>query len=620
MQVDYKAQDDNRDSIVDETIRDCLGQTALKSFFLFAGAGSGKTKSLIDALDYLSMKYGEQFLSQKRNVAVITYTNAACDEIKRRAQYNPLFVISTIHSFAWELIRPYIIDIKDWIREDTAVRIEDLEIKQLTGRKQSQAYHDREKKIANYRKRLDNLQTIKKFIYSPDGANNEKNSLDHSEVIKICAHFLASKQTLQNIFVDRYPILLIDESQDTKKELMEAFIELEHTHKGCFSLGLLGDTMQRIYLDGKERLQESVPDDWKKPCKVMNHRSRKRIVDLCNAIRQQVDGIQQESRHDKTGGSVRIFIVNRKQDNYAAENQIRQKMIHIADDWCWGDMEKVKCLTVEHQMAAKRLGFEHFFEPLYSAYKQGVTDGSLSVISPLLRIILPLYQAYKDGNKFEIARIVRENAVDYKSGIKVKDLSQEGLTHVNSSVSKLLKLWDNNDPKCIELLSNIANSNLFDLPNDLQILLQRKFDNEYGIEKDSDIKKLDALSSSLEAPFSEVVKYQQYISGIASFDTHQGVKGLEFERVMIIIDDEASQGSTFNYSKLFGIIPKSGTDIENEKQGKETTIDRTRRLLYVTCSRAIDSLAIAFYSDSVEEDFNKISYCGWFTSDEVVKI
>ncbi|WP_333595267.1 UvrD-helicase domain-containing protein, partial [Anaerospora hongkongensis] len=557
MVVDYKSQDDDRDSSADNVMRDCLEQSAPKSFFLFAGAGSGKTKSLIDALNYLSKKYGEQFLSQKRNIAVITYTNAACDEIKRRAQYNPLFVISTIHSFAWELIRPYTTDLKEWLRNDLYMRISDLEGKQVSGRQQSQAYRDRERKIANYKKRLENLLMVKKFIYSPDGINNEKNSLDHSEVLKICACFLTSKRTFQDIFIDRYPILLIDESQDTKKELMEAFIKLASTYNDRFSLGLLGDTMQRIYLDGKEKLQNSVPDDWEKPCKIMNHRSRKRIVDLCNDIRQSADGMKQESRQDKTGGIVRIFIIDRKHERQDIEMKIRKNMLHITNDLYWDDIEKVKCLTVEHQMAAKRLGFENFFEPIYSVFKQGATDGSLSVISIFLRILLPLYQAYTIGNRFEIARIIRKNAIIYKNGIHEKSLSKKDLEQVNYSINSLLNLWDDNDPKCIQLLRVVSEFNIFDLPNDLKILLQRESGDEVETDQDSDVRKLNALALALEAPFSEVVKYQQYVSGSASFDTHQGVKGLEFERVMVVIDDEASQGSTFNYNKLFGITPLS---------------------------------------------------------------
>lgn len=103
-------------------------------------------------------------------------------------------------------------------------------------------------------------------------------------------------------------------------------------------------------------------------------------------------------------------------------------------------------------------------------------------------------------------------------------------------------------------------------------------------------------------------------------DTHQGVKGLEFERVMVIIDDSAAQGSTFNYNKLFGVESKSSTDVRNESEGKETTLDRTGRLLYVTCSRAINSLAIVYYTDEVDKTINALSATGWFNDNETEKM
>lgn len=82
MQPNNVVDDDHRDDIVDQIIRNCLDQDNPRSFFLFAGAGSGKTKSLIDALNFFLDKYGHQFMELRRNIAVITYTNAACDEIK----------------------------------------------------------------------------------------------------------------------------------------------------------------------------------------------------------------------------------------------------------------------------------------------------------------------------------------------------------------------------------------------------------------------------------------------------------------------------------------------------------------------------------------------------------
>lgn len=49
---------DDLDLHVDEEIKKCLDPQAPQSFFLFAGAGSGKTSSLIAALDHLRGMWG----------------------------------------------------------------------------------------------------------------------------------------------------------------------------------------------------------------------------------------------------------------------------------------------------------------------------------------------------------------------------------------------------------------------------------------------------------------------------------------------------------------------------------------------------------------------------------
>ena len=51
------------------------------NFLLSGGAGCGKTYSLMEVLDFIRSEYPES------NVACITYTNVAVDEIKERAPY-----------------------------------------------------------------------------------------------------------------------------------------------------------------------------------------------------------------------------------------------------------------------------------------------------------------------------------------------------------------------------------------------------------------------------------------------------------------------------------------------------------------------------------------------------
>ena len=54
--------------------------------------------------------------------------------------------------------------------------------------------------------------------------------------------------------------------------------------------------MQKIYQDGKDRLEDAIPPDWVRPVKVMNHRSSKRIVSLANSIRSLSDDKTQKAR------------------------------------------------------------------------------------------------------------------------------------------------------------------------------------------------------------------------------------------------------------------------------------------------------------------------------------
>ena len=72
--------ENNIDFQVDETLEKCILSTPRKSFFLFAGAGSGKTYSLVLLLKKIRNSIGKELLLQGKNVAVITFTNAATDE------------------------------------------------------------------------------------------------------------------------------------------------------------------------------------------------------------------------------------------------------------------------------------------------------------------------------------------------------------------------------------------------------------------------------------------------------------------------------------------------------------------------------------------------------------
>jgi len=125
------------------------------------------------------------------------------------------------------------------------------------------------------------------------------------------------------------------------------------------------------------------------------------------------------------------------------------------------------------------------------------------------------------------------------------------------------------------------------------------------------------LKKALSVPFDEMERYATYVSDSSRFATHQGVKGLEFPRVMVILDDTESRGFLFSYEKLFGAKKQTATDLKNEKEGKDTSNRRTARLFYVACTRAMESLAVVAYSDNPELVKNTALNNGWFSEDEI---
>ena len=176
---------------------------------------------------------------------------------------------------------------------------------------------------------------------------------------------------------------------------MEAFLLVQQTHKNEFSLGLLGDTMQRIYGDGKTDLGVDLPADWARPAKKMNHRSPTRIIELINKIRSDVDSQKQQERQDKKGGTVRLFAIQSSKDKQAAETIVMQQMATITGDSEWDKRESVVSLILEHHMAANRMGFGEMFSALYPSdeFRLGLLDGTLPEIRIFSEVILPLLES-----------------------------------------------------------------------------------------------------------------------------------------------------------------------------------------------------------------------------------
>lgn len=609
--------ENNIDFQVDETLEKCILSTPRKSFFLFAGAGSGKTYSLVLLLKKIHNSIGKDLLLQGKNVAVITFTNAATDEIINRLDYSPIFHISTIHSFVWDVIKYYQADIKRlycfYIEEDLKALEKKLE---ETENKTTKTYLSNVEKFEYQKERLAKAQIIEKFVYNPNGSNPEYNALKHAEVIKISAQMILENKMLQRIIAQRYPILLIDESQDTKKELIDTFFEIQRNFADIFTLGLLGDQKQRIYADGKENIEDSIPVGWEKLVKRMNYRCAKRIIQLANNIGKDIDiHAEQRPREDANDGLIRLFVIQQREglNKDEIEQNVMRIMSEQTQDAKWTTIgTEVKVLTLEHMMAARRLGFSRFFAPLYkvSKYQMTFLQGSVSEIEFFTKEVLPIAESIKEDG-----RVALEILKKYSPLLSGQNTEKpyELYLKCREEAIKVANLVNENGTIRV-VVDEIIKSQLLTVPDVVrQAYMLSPSDIEDTVEEE-----LRAWVEVMDLPINMVRSYDDYVNHRSQFDTHQGVKGLEFDRVMVIIDDSEIKGFLFSYDKLFGVKDLSNVDLKNKENGKETSIERTQRLFYVTCTRAKNSLAVVMYTNNPERVKTETIRKGWFEENEII--
>jgi DNA helicase-2/ATP-dependent DNA helicase PcrA len=465
---------------VDKEIYDFLNLDDPKSFLLFAGAGSGKTRTLVNVLQKIRDDRLQTLIENGQKVAVITYTNAACNEIQHRLEYDPIFAVSTIHSFIWGLIKPFTSDIKGFLKVKLKNDIEDLTVKINKARdKNGKTALTNARSRDSKQKRLNELKDIESFTYSPSSNKTGIGTLNHSEVISIGAVFIAEQELMQSVLINRYPILLIDESQDTNKALLEAFIYVQKNNKSYFSLGLFGDMMQRIYSGGKEDLTSSLPADWETPEKIINYRSPKRVITLINNIRKGDDQKVQEPKEDAIEGLVRLFIVDSSTVNKLnTENQIRQQMAKFSKDERWCVSEEVKTLTLEHDMAAVRGGFEEFLLPLSSvgSLRDAALNGTSKNINFITSILLPFINSVEKDDSFEITRLIKSNSSLINNSNQLFMLSPiDALKNIDSNVDELKNVLAKDKVNLRDVLFTIKQYGLLTLPDELKNYLGGRF-------------------------------------------------------------------------------------------------------------------------------------------------
>lgn len=651
MTCDVVHEGNDRDTGVVDEICGYLTERPPRSFFLFAGAGSGKTRTLVEVLRRLTGvvphesggRLANRLRLYGRSIRVVTYTKNAVAVINGRLGSNDLVAVSTIHSFCWELIGGFDEDIREALIADKAVQLEEAKAK-AAAKVKGISDADR-RKFAEIEADIEALRGVPSFIYHPDKDTYGEGAMQHGQVLDATAWLLLNRPTLRTILQDRHPIVLIDESQDTMKSVLDALMKLAEPRGSGLSLGLLGDHRQRIYMDGHSDLPGLVPQGWAKPELKMNHRSQQRVVQLINKIwaaklegrTQPVSGVEQHHRTEKAGGTVRLFVGSTSlstTEKRQKEAWVASQMQQAAKSDAWATPGGFQSLALEHKLVAARGDFLNVYTAMTlidpnAAAPSGRGENTGPSAARLVLHDLPRLAACvtADGsvNDFAATEVLRRAGcleqlpADANQRIARTEEMHDAVEAFGAACVKP-------DATIADIVAPIIKAQLFTVDSRL---MQQFADRtpppaapapRRETETD-DARRRRGWCALFKAPWAELERYGRYLAGNSELATHQVVKGSEFTHVMVVMDDDQSGGNQISYDKLFGATELGERDLTNVQAGKETTIDRSLRLLYVTCSRARESLALVLWAENPTEALKFARYeSGWFAEGEVLKI
>lgn len=559
-----KTEADKIDAQIIETLK------SGHSFRVEAGAGSGKTYSLNRVIEWIQANKWSDYSRKKQNVVCITYTNAAVDVIAERLAKDSFILPSTIHSFAWNAIKQYQKFLIDTVTTNEEYRADDGDLNQVTEVTYTLGHRYKENGI--------------QYLY-------------HDDVLKLfCA--LLDNTKFRRVFANKYPLILIDEYQDTYKPIIDRFIGHFIEKETGPQFGFFGDAWQTIYQSNKAcgKIENDKIEVIKKGS---NFRSAPRIVRLLNELRpalpqkSAIDGFDGEvfaiTCDDFSG--VRRTERNFKNDLPADElkerlNNIRQKIKEATPN-----DEDLKVLMITHKVLASQQGYEKLLDIL----DDGLHDKEDPFLIFFTDTVEPIYHALATSNTqllFDTLGIKRYPITKKSEKAEWKNLYNQ-LTNARTQ-------------KAIDVLETIIHSRLIPIPPNV--------DNWYKIYEDAP-ETLYASETSvqqfLSIEYAQFIAVRDFLYPNAQFSTEHGVKGEEYDNVVFVISKGWNQYQFETYAPMItgkAPIPKD----------KETAYERNRNLFYVCCSRPkkrlfffvtvpIEATFRAFLKDLVGED-NILTY------------
>lgn len=615
---------------------------------MVAGAGSGKTTSLVKALATIVSAHGEALKNRRQKVACITYTEIAAQEIWADVGNNALVHVSTIHSFLWTITRTFQRDIRDWVQRRIDERVADLRTEAAGfGPRVLQRTRDtNQRKIERLEASRAPASVVEIFSYGT-GGNYAKGILGHDDIIRVATDFLRERPLFRTLLAQQYPFVFVDESQDTQASVIDALRAVDRQLGPKFCLGFFGDPMQRIFVTGGGAIEPE--QDWMEIAKPENFRCPTSVLAVANAIRQAGDDLVQEGgrteevdgRRVPVVGTAQIFILpaDARRDEFA--RRVRKFVAERNGDEKWqsGGPTDVKMLVIVHRMAALRLGFGELYSAMNDRapdkFSEGFMDGNSWPLRPFISLILPVVVAAAARREFDIMALLRKHSPRLKAERLRERPLADGLAQLRAATTRLTELMAEGSAATVrEVLTLVHQHELLCLePRMLSYLEEAHQEPEEAAALDADhvdaaaggdaeddaelTLEIAAMDAFLACPARQFISYQNYVQQESPFATQHGVKGAEYQRVMVVLDDEEGTHRQYSYDKYFGVKAPTKEDLKKTAAGDETSVERTRRLFYVCCTRALSDLVVVYFSTDPALAESRVRQSGIFPDDAI---
>ncbi len=573
---------------------------------ILAGAGSGKTTTIVSRLAYLVDHVG----IPAANTLTLTFTNKAAKEMRERAlnlicsdTYPPL--LCTFHKFGLLFLK---FNIHLLGRKNNFVVIDTDDKKKILKKINSEIpLQLLSSEISRYKNSLItpdeaykqaeffNYQQIAKVYEEYELYLKENNLVDFDDLLALTYKILDSNEELAIQISQKYQYIMVDEYQDTNELQLMLLKKLCHTHK---NLCVVGDDDQSIYGWRGAHIRNIIEFDQDfSDAQVIklqkNYRSTNQILKVANTLINHNRGRIGKELESTKGDGKEVVVLNSSDENEEAR-KISKYIQNLVDDGVKHKdiaiLYRVNVLSRSLEEGLNRAGINYKLVGGLRFYERAEIKDLVSYLRIMVNVhddfsLKRIINKPKRGigkaslEKIELAAHSKGKSIfEYLDTVSVEELE----TLVKKKNTKTLKKFVE-DVKFVAQSAKDSMYSFIDVLEDTFKLKEIYKNTPDEVEKTLNIDEFYALFRDFikNNPEAELIEFLNDISLQSDQDEIEGesifmmsihaAKGLEFGHVFVVGLEEG-----------FLPITGEGSDLEEE-----------RRLGYVAFTRAKESLTLS---------------------------